>query len=259
LKGIKAMKDNILKKLIKNVFFPDGSVKRIAFGPLRGLKYRVSSLTGIEAWYGGHEPGLKKAFEKSIVKNSVVFDIGANWGEHSLYFSRLVGSGGSVYAFEPSPKVAVEAKWHFSSNNIPNIHFFEMAVTDFNGHVSFQDNGGLSTQGKISTDDKLPVKVCAITLDHFIEKEKIEKVDFIKIDVEGHEGAVLKGAKNALLNMRPRLIVELHNPEQDKLVSSFLLSVNYVLKRLNGELIKNPDATWPDKDGVFGIILAEPK
>jgi hypothetical protein len=59
--------------------------------------------------------------------------------------------------------------------------------------------------------------------------------------------------------MRPRLIVELHNPEQDNLVSSLLRSLNYVLKKINGELIKNPDATWPDKDGVFGVILADPK
>lgn len=254
------MKNNYIKKLIKDLFFREGSIRKIAFGPLKGTKYRVTPITGMETWHSAHERPLQSAFVRLVKKNEKVIDVGANWGGHALLLSKLVGPLGMVLAVEPSPSVIAETKWHIEKNCAKNIILEESALSDSEGVALFEEEG-LSTTGKLSSSKSKnkTFEVKLGTLDSLINKFGFHDVALIKIDVEGAEGKVLEGAKNTLNSIRPNLIIELHNPEQDKQVSQILRSSRYSLFRLDGKKIPKPEAVWPDRDGVWGIILAIPE
>ena len=96
------------------------------------------------------------------------------------------------------------------------------------------------------------------TLDQLAADLPLPALSFVKVDVEGAESKVLLGARDTLEKLRPRLIVELHNPEQDVAVARILRELQYQLTRLDGSEIRKPDCGWPDRDGVWGTIIAHP-
>jgi FkbM family methyltransferase len=174
--------------------------------------------------------------------------------------SRLVGPTGQVLAIEPSPGVAMEARWHFEANSGQNIRLLEVALADAEGTAYFEA-ANLSTTGHLSSETTgapTDTKVVVTTLDSVVRQQGFNRLDLVKIDVEGAESRVLAGAKDTLKQHRPSLIVELHTPEQDLAVSAALRALEYRLRRLDGTLIAHPDRGWPDRDGVWGIVLATP-
>lgn len=74
------MRDNFLKRLVRRICFPNGAVRKIAFGPLRGLRYRVSPITGMETWHSAHERPMQDAFDRLVKRGDYVVDVGTNWG-----------------------------------------------------------------------------------------------------------------------------------------------------------------------------------
>lgn len=255
------MRDNPIKRLVRRCFFPHGAVRRIVAGPLRGFRYRVSPITGMEAWYSGHERDMQRAMAAYVRAGDTVLDVGANWGLHSLLLSRLVGPAGRVFACEPSPCVAAETRWHFSANQVQNVTFLELALADQAGTATF-DTHALSTTGKL-VDGSGPAAASSVTvqvetLDHLVASHPLAALKLVKVDVEGAESKVLTGARGTLEKLRPRLIVELHNPEQDLAVARILREHQYQLTRLDGSEIRKPDCGWPDRDGVWGTIIAHP-
>lgn len=256
------MKDNPIKNLVRRVCFPNGSVRKIAFGPLRRMHYRVSPITGMETWHSAHERPMQAAFERLVKPGDSVVDVGTNWGGHALHLSRLVGPSGQVLAVEPSPGVAAEARWHFEANSGQNIKLLEVALADAEGKAFFEETH-LSTTGHLSSEPRAPsgkvgVEVAVTTLDRMVNQQRLNRVSLVKVDVEGAESRVLAGAKETLKQHRPNLIVELHTPEQDLAVSTALRTLGYTLRRLDGTPIAHPDQGWPDRDGVWGMILATP-
>ena len=253
------MKENIFKKIFKSLFFKNGSVKKIRFGPLRGKIYKVSSISGISGWYSGHETAMQNAFKKYVKTGDTVVDIGCNWGVHALFLSDLVGISGKVIAIEPSPAVASEAKWHFKNNNSTNVILNECAVSDHSGKMFFSTTE-LSTTGPIvdAADSYGAIEVPVTTLDEISNTLQLKKINLIKIDVEGHEYKALLGSKNVLQELRPIVIIELHTPEQDLLVSKFVRNLGYLIERIDGTKIENLDQPWPDPKGVWGCIICFP-
>lgn len=187
-------------------------------------------------------------------------DVGTNWGGHALHLSRLVGPSGRVLAIEPSPGVAMEARWHFDANAGNNIQLIEVALADMEGKAFFEETQ-LSTTGHLSSSvvaATVGFEVSLTTLDRVVSIHGLKQVNLVKIDVEGAESRVLAGATETIKQHRPNLIVELHTPEQDLAVGAALREFGYTLRRLNGKPIAHPDRGWPDRDGVWGIILATP-
>ena len=95
-------------------------------------------------------------------------------------------------------------------------------------------------------------------LDALVAEWKPDRINLIKIDVEGGEGKVLSGAMSVIDNFRPHFIIDLHNPTQDMLVAQLLASKDYRLSRLSGPPILRTDVGRPHKDGVWGTIMATP-
>jgi FkbM family methyltransferase len=141
-----------------------------------------------------------------------VFDVGANIGYYSLQASPLVGSSGSIYSFEPVASTHQELATNISINGITNIKAFKHIVSDHSGMMTMRrgprDNSGSShvETGNIPQAEGEPV--LAVTLDEFVKANRIDKVDLIKIDVEGYEAAVVKGAEQILKQFKPILLIE---------------------------------------------------
>ena len=258
------MKEHFLKQGLKATIFRPGAIRRIYFGPLRGMVFRVNEITGLSPWYSGVERAQQRVFKGLLRQGDVVIDVGANWGLHTLYFSRLVGPTGRVLAFEPYPPVSAELQWHLQANHCHNSQAIQAAIGDTVSTALFHPGENAST-GQLSAEPtcqealgKTPT-VPVQTLDTFAEQFAIERLALIKIDAEGAEARILYGAERLIAKTRPTFVIELHNPEQDVAVARWLTTRGYRLERVTGPPILHPESGWPDLDGVWGTIVARPQ
>jgi FkbM family methyltransferase len=137
-----------------------------------------------------------------------VLDIGAHHGLYTLLASRRVGPSGRVTAFEPSPREYRKLLRHLRLNRCVNVRPLNCALGNEEREAELFVVEGCETgcnslrpPNVAEPTRKIPVWVC--TLDSCLDREKIEKVDFVKLDVEGAELEVLKGA-GQLLARQPR-------------------------------------------------------
>jgi len=232
---------------LRRMIIPDGSVQRVWFGPYRGLRFRAFTGLGLKFKIGYRDTEEVDICIKSIRPGHQVYDVGSNAGQYAMLFSRLVGGKGSVMAFEPDPEMARKLRENLSLNRIVNVEVVESAVGSRSGTAQFDSTGGgtghLSAAGSVA--------VSMLTLDQLGRDP-----DFIKIDVEGHESDVLEGARETIARKRPPLLIELHNPEQDREVGRILMDLNYSAYRLSGEAVKNMREGWPHPDGMWGTVRA---
>lgn len=146
---------------------------------------------------------------KKIIKpGMIIIDIGAHIGYYTRIFSKLVGKKGVVYAFEPEEENFNLLKKNVK--NLKNVKIIKKALSDREGFIDFyvsQNNTGLHS---VLPSDlrKNKISMPAQTLDSFVENEKIQKVDLIKMDIEGGEPFALAGAKNLLRQPSLMIIME---------------------------------------------------
>lgn len=257
------MQNNSLKRLVKFAYFRQNSVRRIRFGPLRGMVYRVDDITGLSPWYSGNEREHQRVFKSLVRAGDLVIDVGANWGVHTLYLSKLVGPSGLVLAFEPFPTAIEELKWHLDANGCCNVRIMNKAASHEDGEAVFSIGGSAQTGGLTETTpsslDQKQLRVKTQRLDNSLSDFEVNCLRLIKIDVEGAETKVLLGARKIIEEYQPYLVIDLHTPEQDISVARLLSDWNYSLTRLSGPPIVHIDRAWPDPEGVWGTILATPK
>lgn len=141
--------------------------------------------------------------KKYASPNSTVVDIGAHIGTHTLTMSRCVGNNGRVYAFEPQMKVYRELVMNMQENDCKNISAYRCAMGDTEKMIemrsAFPENEGATGIG--SGGDY----AFMLPLDDF----DLNKVSFIKIDVENTEDEVLEGARQTIMRNRPVMLVEI--------------------------------------------------
>lgn len=231
----KSIIGNLLRSPLKII--PPQTRMPILQGKLQGKKWIVgSSLNG--CWLGSYEYEKQTLFAKTIREGSIVFDLGAHVGFHSLLASVLVGSQGKVYAFEPMPKNLSYLKEHIRINGITNITVIDAAVSDSSGIAYFQENR-CSFQGHLASVGNIEVKT--VSLDEIISQGEIPNPDYIKIDVEGAELQVLNGAKNLLNNVKPTIFLATHGDEIQRQCRIFLESIGYRLEAINGKPLEIAD------------------
>lgn len=257
------MKDTWLKATIRSLFFPPGAVRTIRFGPMRGMIFRVGPTTGMSPYYSGAEREHQRAFKRIVQPGDMVVDIGANWGLHTLYLSRLVGRDGSVVAIEIFPPAFAELEWHIRANACRNVKILHVGISDFDGDAVFypgssNSTGSLSAACITGPIQKEPISVPVRTLDSAIKDLGLETVKLVKVDVEGGEGNVLSGSEGTTKRCRPYFVIDLHTPEQDLFVARWFADRRYRLERLSGPPIIRTDVGWPDPKGVWGSVLASP-
>jgi FkbM family methyltransferase len=148
-----------------------------------------------------------------LPKNATCLDVGSNIGLTALTLAEAV-PGGRVYAFEPSAWNAKYLRENISRNGVSNITFTEAAVGDKAGTVSFHLTtlGANSTVLRASPEAAHNVsRIPLITLDSWAAGNSIQRIDFIKIDVEGYERQVLIGAADTLVSRRPTVLMEFNS------------------------------------------------
>jgi FkbM family methyltransferase len=149
--------------------------------------------------------------ERFLRPGMTVLDIGANQGYYTLLSSMKVGPNGKVLAFEPSPREMHRLKLHLRLNHSKNVETISSALGAVTGtdelHVVLGTESGCNSMRppEVSQPTDL-VPVAVERLDDVLKARGVERVDFIKIDVEGAELSVLQGARE-LLRRSPRPVI----------------------------------------------------
>lgn len=216
---------------------PDSAELRVLQGPLRGARW-IAGSSNHGCWLGFFEPEKQKLLAASLNSGDVFYDIGSHVGFFSILGSRCVGPGGQVYAFEPAPHNVDKLRRHIAINNARNIGVFAAAVSDTAGEAFF-DFGPSTSMGKLSASGDARVET--ITLDAHIEQRGLRPPTCIKIDVEGAEAAVLRGAKRTLARARPRLFVATHGRQVHQETIEELHRQGYEVRDLFGGSIETTD------------------
>jgi len=153
----------------------------------------------------------------------VAIDVGANLGEWSVPLATAVGPAGTVLAVEPNPIVADALSRTLRINHLAHAVVVSAALSDRDGdgvlHVEPADTG----LSRLADGGGLPVILRR--LDTIVVEARLARLDLVKIDVEGHERAVLAGAEAALRRFRPAIVFESgHETAGDRTVITTLLA-----------------------------------
>jgi len=216
---------------------PNGMQFIILLGPLKGYRWiagaadgKAKGLSVLLNLYESKQIDIAKELSS---KSTICFDIGAYVGLYTLLFARY---SKFVYSFEPLPRNISFLYKTLILNAIKNAMIIPCAVADING-ISWFKEGKYTARGRLTKRGKLPV-MC-ISLDYFIEQIKIYP-DIIKIDVEGAEWLVLKGAKNLILKRKPIILLSTHGKVVKHDCLTFLNNIKYQkIVPLNANSIKN--------------------
>lgn len=184
-----------LRRLVNAIAGDGPHVVRVLTGPARGARLELDLAHEKSYWLGSYEPEIQALLQETVRPGDVVFDVGANVGFFSVLAARL---GAKVYAFEPVPQNASRIARNAARNGL-DIEVVPAAVWDSADGVALVPGESLSEWHAEGGGG-----ILSITLDDFIRTH--DAPDVLKIDVEGAEGRVLRGAA-ALLELRPRLVV----------------------------------------------------
>jgi len=226
-------------------FFPT----RIQHGFLRGCRWTLWPHSAY--WRGHYEPEVQAALARHApAAGSAAWDLGAHFGFYTLWLARAVGPTGQVCAFEPDDVSFDRLRRHVALNRFDHVRIYPRAVSDVAGEQLLIQNQGagattshLAYQGEVAAGQKtLTIKTAAI--DALIAAESLTPPQFLKIDVEGHAGAALRGARTLLANHRPVLLISLHSPEELSGVREQVEPLGYRPFGLDGTEIAWPDTIY---------------
>jgi len=152
-----------------------------------------------------YEPHVVAVFRKLLGPGAVVVDVGANAGYYSLTAASIVGRAGRVYAFEPGAISCRLLERSAAANGFANIQVFECAVSDREELVGYgmdDSNGRITHEGVARAE----LQVRSVTLDRALAG--LRPVQVIKIDVEGAEARVVRGAMELIRRDHPAIVSE---------------------------------------------------
>jgi len=187
-----------------------------------GRTFRINKITPLNRrlfFLNKYEDGETEIVKKLVTQGDVVIDIGANFGWYSTLMSSLTGERGRVYSFEVVPEIAKELQENISLNQMTNVVIENIAIgeddleTDYvyseswgtgNQKLELLNGGGQLKSGKSRST----------SLDSYLLANAINKVDFIKCDIDGAEVPFIRGAQQTLKSKKPIMIIEAHERDQ---------------------------------------------
>lgn len=161
----------------------------------------------------GFEPHMVKLFKSLVVTSEVTLDIGANIGCTALLFGDL---SKKVFAFEPSSTTFKFLKKNILKSGLENIHLYNIALgaDSYESTLTFAPTnraGGFVSDQTQASVGHTTEKIIIQRLDEIVETLKLDRIDFIKIDVEGFEAHVLRGGKRTIPLYKPIVVLELNH------------------------------------------------
>lgn len=163
---------------------------------------------------GEWEPEITKVWQKLVKPGDTVLDVGANFGYYGIIASQKAGS---VHYFDANPRLTSLITNSSSINgHLPYSKVNQLAVSDNNTTYEFSvydhfigssriSDGKKDSRGEYTTKNKFKVK--AVSIDNYVKQEGINKVDLMKIDVEGHEDKVYAGLKQTIKSNKDLMIL----------------------------------------------------
>jgi len=184
-------------------------------------------------WIGCRINNYKMFYELELLEyiksrfiGGVALDVGANIGNHSIFFSKFIFD--KTYAFETNPTNFSLLIQNKTNNNISDnkLILYQVALSD--DHYKYVNNDFIGNMGRsfiVEGEGELETK----KLDDF----DLPKVNFIKMDVEGHELKVLKGATNLIKRDFPHIVLECNNYTDDfERLNPYMKSIEYISKKV---------------------------
>ncbi len=233
----------------------------VAAGPMKGIRLGLDLKTEKDLWLGNYEPELLAMLQAVTPSGGVAFDVGANIGLISLTLAECVGPEGHVVAFEALPANVERLRANIELNACGGwVHVELAAAGAVTGEAMFlvHRSGGMGKLGGSAGREETyngQITVPVISLDDYVFEQGHPSPSVIKIDVEGGEGMVMRGAAKLLAERRPTLLIELHGPEASTSVWEQLIPCGYTLHQLAKGL---PQIAGPSELGWKAYIVAVP-
>ena len=239
----------------------------IAGGPAKGCQILLPFPSGFadKILPGQYETACTSVMEALVTRESVCLDIGGHYGYFTLVLASLA-SEGRVETFEPLPSHAARIAESASRSGLSQVTVHQQAVADVRTTMTlryvsggnYDSMGYLESCGGVVSEaakEQYPsfasVSVQTVTLDDLCDLEP----DFIKIDAEGAEAAILRGGMTLLSQSRPRLLLEVHGIKEAFQCADVLRRVGYRVL-----MIGEPETTMPvlcvsqEDQEVMGIL-----
>lgn len=171
-------------------------------------------------FFGDYDPRMTDAIRHLLRPGMTAWDVGTERGWFSLLMAACVGKSGRVDSFEAFPKNVERLRANLSLNDFPQVRVHHGAVSDRSGGVLRFEPPSDQVTGKAWLSDcsgvgyvtseasATAIEVPAVTLDEVAERERITRLDFVKMDIEGAETAALRGMRETIRRFRPVLAVE---------------------------------------------------
>jgi FkbM family methyltransferase len=203
-------------------------------GPLRGTRFILGAAAGegcgASVYVNMVEPGGTQAFLNVLEPGQVVFDIGANIGYYTLVASRRVGAAGRVLAFEPFARNISYLYRHVMLNHADNVTVIPMACSDRTALAVFAEGSNCAT-GRIVDAPSQAVDgrfeyVATVAVDQIVSRSGLVP-NVLKIDVEGAEEQVLRGAANTLTTAHPTILLSVHSEQLRSSCIGYLRRLGY--------------------------------
>ena len=229
---------------------------KVFMGPLKGMYIHQSFRHGIKKILGLYEPEVTKTVVNLTKGASVCIDVGCHVGYISLAMLKGMGLNGKLVCIDPIKEDIDLINKTLKKNKASNFITLAIGLGDENKKMTagvYLDSGMARFSDSKFSNDVIPHTQGTFeikTMDTVCKELNITKVDFIKIDVEGYEYKVLKGAKELLTSSKPKLLIELHGKPTGEQVLSYLESLNYSITDLQNNKIKSGEV----KEGISHII-----
>lgn len=215
----------------------------------RGIHWDLDLAEGIDLsiyLLGAFEPRLVRAYRALIRPGACILDIGANIGAHTLQFARLVGDRGKVVAYEPTAYAFDKLRANLRLNpalagRVTALQVMLVARADQTLATDVVSSWPLDARPKDGRHSLGAVRettgAVALTLDESLRRTGVSTVDFVKVDVDGNELDVLRGAESLMRERRPTLFLELapyeyRNPEDFDAMLEILWRLGYELRTI---------------------------
>lgn len=241
--------DSIYRELTRRTSDAPVDVK-VQSGPLAGRQFCCSLRHQRSCYLGNFEPAKEQALAEFLRPGNVLFDVGGHIGYFSLIAASIVRPSGVVVAFEPAPVNIPQFERNLALN--PDlaaiVRLEKRAVSDVSGIVAFE-GGDNSYVGHLASDTSTSiVEVPSTTIDEYRAMSGLTP-DFVKIDAEGAEIRIFEGMSRTLAEVRPPLLVEIHDRDCYDALIRMLDRYHYVARKVDdtGSFTKRP-AFIPEVD-----------
>jgi FkbM family methyltransferase len=224
-------------------------------------------------WRGAYSSDQLVVVDELLGHEDVFVDIGANVGEFTLFAAKR-NRNGRVYSFEPAKINFGRLSSNVTMNGFNHVHLAKVALADNEGEMEIYESRARFTDGSINAglpslfgdEGAEPSELVTVTtLDRFVEQQRLERIDLIKVDIEGAELPALRGGARTLQRFRPKLIVEVNQETsrragyESRDILAYLRTFGYRFQRIDprGGLSDCDESAISDFENILCVAGAD--